>query len=120
LSVRGDQGDAFDRGLGDEQAVDWVFVEQGKHLHGDRVVAGDREFDIAVFDQISAKDRRVEEKVFAPKSALDGDLPDAERAEVEIVLGVSQKGESSLGESLGMIGRPEEDMRIGEDPHGSP
>ena len=48
LGVGRGERQTFCQGLGDQQAVEGVLVKVRKHVDGKRMVAGDREFDIAV------------------------------------------------------------------------
>jgi hypothetical protein len=55
LAIGGEQGDAFDGGLGDEETVEWVLVDGRKTVDRDGVFAGDGKFRISIIEQSAAK-----------------------------------------------------------------
>ncbi len=55
MLVDGEKKDALDRGLGDEQAVEGVFVNGRKAKDGDRVLAGYRQFGVSAGEELSRK-----------------------------------------------------------------
>jgi hypothetical protein len=62
-------------------------VQRRQFIDHQRMLAGDWQFDIAVVDQGSAQDARLELKIAAPEPALDRDLPEARCAENQFVVG---------------------------------
>jgi hypothetical protein len=56
LAVGGEQRDALDKALRDEQTVERVAMQQGRFGNGDRMLAGHREFVVAAAEQIATKE----------------------------------------------------------------
>ena len=91
LAVGGEEGDAFHRGLGDQETVEGVFVQGRKALDGDAVLAGDWEFRIAIGEKVAAKSARVELEVVSPKSSFDRHLPYAQGAEEQLIVWIDEE-----------------------------
>ena len=86
LAVGGEEGDAFDGGLGDEEAVEGVFVDGRKTIDGDGVFAGDGKFRVSIVEQSTAKFPGVYFEVSLLKGAFDGRFPYGERTEEELIV----------------------------------
>src|SRR5882724_3929311 len=99
--VGGEEGDALAQGLGQQQAVERIFVQRGQTIEVHRVLAGDGKLDVAVVEQPPAQQARLDAKVFPPQGALDGDLPEARGAEEKLVARVVQELARRRGEPFG-------------------
>src|SRR5258708_6858433 len=84
LRVAGQEGDALAEGLGQQQAVEWIFVQGREAIDAHRVLAGDGKLDIAIVEQPPAQQARLDPEVLPSQGALDGDLPQAGRAEAKL------------------------------------
>src|SRR5712691_10457223 len=78
LIIRSQEGDAFDQRLRDEQAIEWIFVDRRKSVDVHRVLARDRQFEVAVVEESAPEHAWLDAKVIAPQTAFDGDLPHAD------------------------------------------
>ena len=63
--IGGQKEDALGLGLGNDQAVEGVFVEWRQVLGGDGVLTGDGQLDIAVIDQAPPEQLRLDPEVGA-------------------------------------------------------
>src|SRR5216684_5174924 len=101
LLVSGEEGDALADGLSQQQPVEGIFVKQRQAIDVHGVLARDRQFDIAIIEEATAKQTRLDAEVFTPQSILDGDLPQAGGAEEELVARVIQELTRSGGKPRG-------------------
>ena len=85
----------------------------------DRVSAGDRELDIAVVQQLSAKRTDVDMKIAAAPTCLDRDLPKADDAERDFAAGVSDQRTGGGGEPPALRDGPEQNVRVQQEFHSS-
>lgn len=83
----------------------------------DHVLAGDWELLVKIVEQTAAQEARVDAKIVSSEAAFDGDFPEACRAEYELVLRVVEQGASSGRQSLGLSGRPQEDVSVQQELH---
>jgi len=90
--IGGEQGDPLHQCLGDQDAVERVFVQRRQEVEGDRVGTRDRHFGVAVVEQTAAEQPGVGVDVGPAKLVFDRDLPQAGSAEEQIVGGVFEQG----------------------------
>ena len=81
-----DQGQPFNDGLGDENAVKRVFMDQGQPVDSQDMMANDFKFLIAIVQKPPSQDMRIDPKVRAAEAPLDEDFPQACRAEHQNIL----------------------------------
>lgn len=77
--VGGQQDDALDHRLGDENPVERVLVNRRQGVDRNAVFAGDRQFVVAVIEQAPAQYPCVDLEIVSAEAALDGDFPQAQR-----------------------------------------
>lgn len=104
--IRGQQGDAFDNRLCDQDAVERIFVKWWQGVDGQRVFATDRQLDIPVIQQPAAQQSSVDQEIVATEAALDGDFPQAGGAEDKFVVGRFNQCTCCGRESVRLPGRP--------------
>ena len=63
-------------------------MQVGQLGNGCSMGASDDQLEVSIFQQFTTKDTGVEPELGSPQGALDGDFPDACRAEVMTVGGV--------------------------------
>jgi hypothetical protein len=83
--VGGQQGDAFDHRLHDQDAVIRILVYWRQIVERDGVFAGDRQLIITVIQETAAQKPGVGPKIAATEAVLDRDLPQAGRTEDRLV-----------------------------------
>lgn len=76
-----DQGQPFNDGLGDENAVKRVFMDQRQPVDPQDMMAKDFQFLIAIVQKTPPQDMGIHLKVRAAETPLDDDFPQACRAE---------------------------------------
>jgi len=72
----------------------------GKLFDRHRVLARDRQLSVPVVEQSPAQKPRIDAEVVASEGSLDGDLPDAGRAEQELIARIGQEGARRLRDTL--------------------
>src|SRR3990172_564009 len=83
LLVAGEKGDALAEVLGQQQAVEGIFVQRGQAVDIHRVLAGNGKLGVAVVEQSPAQQARLDDEVRPSQGLIDGDLPQAGGAENE-------------------------------------
>jgi hypothetical protein len=86
--VGGQQEDALDCRLRDEHAIEGVLVDRRQIVDRHGMLAGDREPVIAVVQQASAQEPRIGAKIAAAEAGFERDLPQARRAEHQLVASI--------------------------------
>src|SRR5205085_10883 len=117
LRVGCHEGDALDERLGEQQAVERIFVQKRQAVDVDRVLAGDRKLGVTIVQQPAPQQPRLDAEVIPTQRILDGDLPEAGRAEQQLVAGVVEQGERRLRQSLRRAGGPEQELRVQQELH---
>jgi hypothetical protein len=117
LRIARQEHDALGDRLGKEDAIERVFVQtrQGVDIH--RVLAADRKLRVPVIEQTATKDARFHAKIVAAELVLDGDLPQAGRAEEQIVVGIRQQCARDWRQTIGLSDRPQQDLRVEQQRH---
>ena len=85
MCIGGDEGDALAERLGQQQAVEGIFVQVRQRVDAHRVLAGDGKLDIAVVEQTPAEQAWLDAEIFSAQGVLDRDLPQAGSAEEKLV-----------------------------------
>lgn len=80
-----DQSRAFNGRLGDQDAVERVFVMLWQVEDCDQMFAGDRYFPIAMDQKFAPQETRIDLEIGALQTTLDRDFPKAGSAEHEFV-----------------------------------
>ena len=83
-----DEREPLDMGLGEQHAVEWVFMDwrEIECRHG--MFARDVEFTPAVVDGRASQTSRLDAEIRAAKPVLDRDFPKARRAERQLRVGI--------------------------------
>ena len=68
-------------GLGDQHAIEWIFVNWRQIQSRQGVLARDSEFMPAIVDEGAPESLRLDVEIFATERMLDRHLPKARRAE---------------------------------------
>lgn len=105
LLVACEERDAFDQGLGQQEAVEGIFVQRGQAIDIHRMLAGNGKLGVAVVEQSPAQQTRLDDEVRSSQGLLDGDLPQAGGAEEELVARVVQERAGRRGEPVRLAGR---------------
>src|SRR4051812_27382180 len=100
LSVAGDEHDPLADRLRQQQAIEWIFVEERQDIDGESVTAGDRELRKAIVEETLEQVTRVDPEVVSIQCAFDGELPDAGGAKEEFVMAISHDGTRGLREAM--------------------
>src|SRR5437868_5138939 len=69
------QGDAFNGGLGDDKTIKRIFVNVWQCVDGDRVLAENRQFAVAVVQQSPSQHAHVDPEVVTAQPMLDDNFP---------------------------------------------
>jgi hypothetical protein len=73
--IGGEKQDPFDHRLGHKNPIKRILVNGGKGLNFHRVHTHDREFRIAIVEEATPQEPRINPEVRTIKTPLDGDLP---------------------------------------------
>lgn len=84
--IGGQQRDALDHRLRNEDAVKRVLVYWRQTVEGDGVLTGNRQLGIAIIQETTAQKPGVYPKIAPAETMLDRDLPQAGRTEDRLVL----------------------------------
>src|SRR5690606_15787736 len=117
LRVAREQGDALGEGLGEQQPVERILVQGRQGVDAHRVLTADGQLGVAVVQQATAQEARLDPEIVTPERALDGYFPEARGAEEQLVARVFQELACSRGEPLGLAGRPEQGLGIEQELH---
>jgi hypothetical protein len=117
--IRGQQGDTLHRRLGNEHAIKGILVQRRQAVDEHRMSAHDREFFVAVLQQATAQQPRVDDEIVAAEHALDGDFPQTRGAEHRLVAGVLHQTPCHRGQATRNASSPEQQMSIQYKLHGS-
>src|SRR5207249_4060759 len=117
LRIAGEQRDPLGKSLRQQDAIEGIFVQvrQALDVHG--MLAGNRQLHVAIVEQATAEQTRLDTEVVATEGALDGDLPQACGAEEQVVLRVAELPARRGGEPLRLTGRPEKNLSIEQEFH---
>lgn len=83
-SVGGDQGEALDHCLGQQQPIERITVYLGQHLNLKGVRRPDREFIVASIQKVAAQDTGLHDEIRTVQTALDRDFPQAGHTERQV------------------------------------
>src|SRR4030095_1636956 len=84
-----------------------------------RVLAGDGKLCVAIVEQPSAQQARLDAEVFPSEAVLDGDLPQAGGAEAKLIARSVQALARRRRETLRLTGRPEQELGVQQQLHPS-
>ena len=90
LHVGGEERDFFDKRLGDQKAIEGIFVKRRQSLDIDGMFAGDRELDVAIVEESTPENARLDPKIISAEGALYRDLPKAGGAEEKLVFRITK------------------------------
>ena len=68
LHVGGEERDFFDKRLGDQKAIEGIFVKRRQSLDIDGMFAGDRELDVAIVEESTPENARPSGRASRPVS----------------------------------------------------
>ncbi len=77
--------------LGKQYAIEWVLMKRRQQFDGNRVLAGDWLLNIAIVEQATPQQSGIDAEIIPAQSALDGDFPEARRAEQQIVVRIVEQ-----------------------------
>ena len=112
LFIRRDKDHAFDTGLGDQHAIEWIFVNWRQIQSRQGVLARDSKFMPAIVDEGASESLRLDMEIFATERTLDRHFPKARRAEPYLRAGIFKKATSLLGQFLWLTGSPQQKMGV--------
>ena len=119
LAVGGEQRDAFDHRLSDEQAVEGVFVDWRQVLDGECVLARNGEFEVTVGEEILVEEARVDPELDAAARTLDCNLPQTCSAHIEFVGRVVHKLASAWWQLVKDTSGPQQEVCVDQQVHSS-
>ena len=77
--VGGEQQNALDCRLCDEQAIKGILVDRRQSGDRDGVLAGDRQFIVSIVQQAATQEPRIRTEIVAAEAGFDRDFPQAQR-----------------------------------------
>ncbi len=99
-------------GLGDQHAIERIFVNRRQIQSRQGVLARDREFTPAIVDEGAPKSLRRDVEIFATERMLDRHFPKARRAEPYLRAGIFKKATGLLGQFLWLTSGPQQKVGV--------
>lgn len=81
LSIGRQERYALDHGLGDEEAIEGIFMDWRQGTDGYRMLTEDRQLMVAVVQEAPSQYACIHLEIFAPQAAFDNDFPQTGGAE---------------------------------------
>src|SRR5215471_16556247 len=100
------QRNAFDDALCQEQPVEWISMQWREICDSNGVLPGDWQLLIAVIQQIAPEQCRIDREIGAFEPALNGYLPQAGRADDQLILQIVDQTPRLWGQARRRAGRP--------------
>src|SRR5215469_12291470 len=120
FAVVGDECDSLNHRLGQQNTIKRILVCMRQLVRVDCVFAIDWEFGVAIIEQPSAQQSCIHAEILTSQALLNRDFPEARSAEQELVLWILDEPTRRFCQPFGIVGCPEQQMRIQQQFHSSP
>ncbi len=117
LLIVGGKRDSLHERLRKQHPIERVLVKRRQSVHVHCMLAVDLKFHVAMIEERSAQQPRLDLEVLPAEGILDRDLPEACRAEQQFVLRVFDQLACRGCELSGVTGRPKQYLAVEQDFH---
>lgn len=112
MFIRRGKDHAFDMGLGDQHAIERIFVNRWQIQSRQGVLTRDGKFMPTIVDESAPKSLRLDVEIFAAERMLDRHFPKARRTEPYLRAGIFKKATGLLGQFLRLACRPQQKVGV--------